>query len=209
MAGTFPGEASPVTVNGVTYSWATGNHPATGIYGHFPMGAGVRSPYSQASSLSSLHLGAANAGNYFAAEPTGAADPIRAFFPSPVYSYTLLWGSVDKYDEITVDLINGAAAVGSLNVTGNIIGADAGFTSHMYGLDSAVVTITSTLPFNELVFEDVSTSPAFEFVPIPEPASMAVLCSALVGMVIARYRKAGQQTRPIRGRLRGGVGSWG
>lgn len=174
MSGTTAGSGSPVTVNGVIYGWSGGT-PAAGVFGCTTRanctGTGALTPYAQnAAGAAGIGL-TGSAANFFAAEPGGN---VTASFTPPIDSYSLLWGSIDKSNSLIIELYSDSTLVGTTTITGGDVGAAAGFTAAQYRIYAAVVTISSTAPFNKIVFV-AHGSPAFEFVPIRETVPLALL----------------------------------
>ena len=97
----------------------------------------------------------------------------------------ILWGSVDSYNTLT--FYNGAAAVGSISGSQVLTPAD----GYQFAGGSAYVNVFSTTAFTSVVAR--SGSNAFEFdnvaYAVPEPASLAMCATALVGLTGAAARK--------------------
>ncbi|HEY6433609.1 MAG TPA: PEP-CTERM sorting domain-containing protein [Acetobacteraceae bacterium] len=115
-------------------------------------------------------------------------------FPGLEKYMGLLWGSVDAYN--TLSLYDGAALVGSITGTKVTAGAngDQGVNGTYY------VNINSTLPFNKVVA--TSTQYAFEFdnvaynrTAVPEPATLALFVSGLIGLTAIRRRHVANARR--------------
>jgi hypothetical protein len=161
--------------------------PVAGVQGTSP--TYLRGDFGSAQTTS-----AAQAGSYFTTGATGKGDGITVTFSSTMYYITLLWGSVDGTNLVT--LLNGTTVEGTVTGT-QVQAATSGFVANGYqgAGGSAYVELYEPDGFNSVFFSSGVNS--FEFTgfagsdnyfQIPEPAELAVFAAGLFSLALMRRR---------------------
>jgi hypothetical protein len=198
-----PGSLSTTTLpSGITISFQTDAKPvqgsSSGLYAA-PFLSGTNG--AGFGPAGSDQVSGADTTVYITSGSTGAVATAQVTLqlPAPEQYFGLLWGSVDAYN--TLSFYNGTTLIGS--VTGSDVtsspNGDQGINGTLYvnidATDGAVfdrVVATSSqyaFEFDDVAFNPTTVSLAGD--PVPEPMSLGVLATGLLGVVLMRRRQMG------------------
>lgn len=126
--------------------------------------------------------------DYFVAQPN---NPVNIAFNSLQTKFDLLWGTVDTFNALTIQFCLLGVCANQATVTGSDVANAVGGGFAANGTSPAFVELSEYrfLPFDEIMV--TSSGIAAEFVPqyVPEPITLSILGTGLVGLGFARRRR--------------------
>ena len=179
----FQSNATFTTSTGTVISFSPdAASPQAGVYAGSVTNVST-SPFAGTSLGSSLS-------NYLSAEPN---DNVTLSYATPQSSLSLLWGTVDSYNALNLEVLDGLTVTGTLTIGGAEVAAAIGGGFNADGTTPAFVTISDMGSFTSVVA--TSTQQAFEFAAavgstaVPEPTTLALFGLGLLSLGFVQHRR--------------------